>query len=91
MDTLGPHVKKKLDLCPQLGYKYLEIDLGRTPFMKTDLVKMRLSSAEKAAFQAAANLSGIPLSAWMRERLRRAAVRELEDASMPIAFLQNRA
>jgi hypothetical protein len=59
--------------------------------MKTDLVKMRLSSAEKAAFQAAANLAGIPLSAWMRERLRRAAVRELEDASMPIAFLQNRA
>jgi hypothetical protein len=57
--------------------------------MKTDLVKMRLSLAEKVTFQEAANLAGIPLSAWMRERLRRAAVRELEDASMPIAFLQN--
>jgi hypothetical protein len=56
--------------------------------MKTELVKMRLSAAEKATFQEAANLAGIPLSAWMRERLRRVAVRELEDASMPIAFLQ---
>jgi uncharacterized protein (DUF1778 family) len=59
--------------------------------MKTELVKMRLSAPEKATFQQAADLAGIPLSAWMRERLRKAAVKELEDASLPIAFLQKQA
>ena len=56
--------------------------------MKSELVKMRLTASEKATFQQAADLAGIPLSAWMRERLRKAAVKELEDASLPIAFLQ---
>ncbi len=58
--------------------------------MKSDLLQLRLQPAEKAAFQEAAELSSIPLSAWVRERLRRVAVRELEDASRPIPFLQPR-
>jgi len=59
--------------------------------MKTELVKMRLTAAEKATFKQAADLAGLALSGWMRERLRRTAVRELGDASLPIAFLENRA
>ena len=55
---------------------------------KSDQVQLRLSTREKQAFQDAAELSGISLSAWIRERLRRAATRELEDAARPIAFLQ---
>jgi len=53
-------------------------------------MEIRVSPEEKAAFQAAAQLAGIPLSAWVRERLRRAAVRELEDAGQEIAFLQRK-
>lgn len=49
---------------------------------------VRLQSPEKEAFQDAANLAGVALSSWVRERLRRAAVRELEAASQPIAFLK---
>jgi hypothetical protein len=49
---------------------------------------LRLQAVEKTAFQDAAELAGVPVSAWIRERLRRAAVRELEAASQPIAFLK---
>lgn len=56
--------------------------------MKTEMLKIRVDSLEKKAFEDAAGISGLPLSGWIRERLRRAAVRELEDAVRPIAFLQ---
>jgi hypothetical protein len=54
--------------------------------MKTASVEVRMSPAEKQAFREAAELAGIPLSAWIRERLRRAAIRELENASREIPF-----
>ena len=50
-------------------------------------LEMRVASDEKQAFRDAADLAGIPLATWARERLRRAAVRELEEAAIPIAFL----
>ncbi len=49
---------------------------------------LRLEPDEKAAFEQAAQLSGLPLSAWIRERLRRSARRELEDANRAIPFLK---
>lgn len=55
--------------------------------MKTELIKVRITPAEKEGFQQAADRAGIALSAWARERLRRAAIRELEEASMPIPFI----
>jgi len=58
--------------------------------MKTDRVELRMSEQEKRAFQIAADLSGIPLSAWMRERLRSAARRELIEAGKKVPFLQDR-
>ncbi len=54
----------------------------------TDYLEIRVGGEEKQAFKDAADLAGIPISAWVRERLRRAAVRELEEASIPVAFLQ---
>lgn len=65
-------------LCPQAGYRCA---------MKTEIIKVRLSPKEKEGFQIAADLSGLALSAWIRERLRRAAIRELEEASRPIPFI----
>jgi hypothetical protein len=44
-------------------------------------LEVRLYESEKQAFQIAADLSGIPLSSWVRERLRRLATRELEEAN----------
>jgi hypothetical protein len=49
---------------------------------------VRLESSEKEAFRDAAELAGVPLSTWVRERLRQIAIRELEKASRPIAFLR---
>ena len=57
---------------------------------KAEMLQVRLNTPEKAAFEDAAELSGIALSAWVRERLRMMATRELESAGRPVAFLRNR-
>jgi hypothetical protein len=54
------------------------------------LLQVRVTDAEKAAFEEAADLSGLALSAWVRERLRQVATRELEAASQPVPFLKDR-
>jgi hypothetical protein len=56
--------------------------------MTTELMRIGLQLREKDAFQKAADMAGIALSAWVRERLRRTAVRELEDAGKSIPFLR---
>ena len=55
--------------------------------MKTSTIQIRLQASEKEAFEQCADLAGIALSAWVRERLRRSAIRELEEADRPIPFL----
>jgi uncharacterized protein (DUF1778 family) len=57
---------------------------------KTEFMKLRLRPDEKLAFEKAAELAGVPLSAWVRERLRSAARRELIDAGQKVPFLQER-
>jgi hypothetical protein len=47
-----------------------------------------VTESEKKAFRDAAERSGIPMATWMRERLRRVAIRELENADLPVAFLK---
>jgi hypothetical protein len=49
---------------------------------------IRLTDAEKLGFQAAADLAGIPLFSWVRERLRLAAIRDLESAGQKIPFVE---
>lgn len=56
--------------------------------MKSEELKVRTSPEEKSAFQTAADIAGIPVSAWIRERLRTAARKDLEDAGMPILFIE---
>ena len=56
--------------------------------MKSEMLKTRVSVLEKNAFQEAADLAGIPLSAWVRERLRHVAIRELEGAGIPVPFIR---
>ena len=54
---------------------------------KTQVLQIRLNDSEKQGFQAAADLAGIPLSSWVRERLRLAAIRDLESAGQKIPFI----
>ena len=51
---------------------------------------VRLLSSEREAFQDAADLAGMPLSAWVRNKLRQAAIKELEAQALPIAFLSDK-
>ena len=44
---------------------------------------------EKEGFAAAAEVAGVPLAVWMRERLRRAAREELEGAGRGVPFLEH--
>jgi uncharacterized protein (DUF1778 family) len=55
---------------------------------KTDYIEMRCTEAEKQAFRAAAEAAGLPLTGWIRERLRRIARKELGDLERPVAFLE---
>lgn len=55
---------------------------------KEQVLQIRLTSEEKQGFAAAADLAGIPLSSWVRERLRLAAIRDLESAGQKIPFIK---
>jgi hypothetical protein len=54
---------------------------------KVEHLDIRLETQEKRAFKEAAELAGLALSAWIRERLRRAARKELEGSGRPVPFL----
>jgi len=54
---------------------------------KHEVVQIRVSDDEKQGFQCAADLAGLSLSSWVRERLRLAAIRDLESAGQKIPFI----
>jgi len=56
--------------------------------LRNDPLLVMLEPSEKEAFKVAADLAGVSLSSWVRERLRQNAVRELQSAAQPIAFLK---
>jgi hypothetical protein len=58
--------------------------------IKSIRLDMRLLATEKEGFRLAAELSGLELSSWIRERLRRAAQAELAAAGAEIPFLSKR-
>lgn len=68
---------------PKRGRPPKEVDR-----LRSESLLVRLESTEKAAFKDAADLAGVPLSTWVRERLRQVAIRELDKASRPIPFLR---
>jgi predicted HicB family RNase H-like nuclease len=60
---------------------------GRTS-RKGESIEVRVDAQEKEGFKLAAEVAGISLSVWMRERLRQVAAIELERASVPIPFFR---
>lgn len=64
---------------------------GRPPIARGDAklpVQIRMGASEKEAFSLAASLSGLSLSAWIRERLRAAALAELREMDKDVPFLR---
>ncbi|MHB1308146.1 MAG: hypothetical protein ACYDC1_04635 [Limisphaerales bacterium] len=55
---------------------------------KDKVLQLRLTEDEKIGFEAAADLAGIPLSSWARERLRLACIRDLESAGQKVPFVK---
>lgn len=60
---------------------------SRSRELKTVPLNIRVSEAEKKTFARAAEVAGVALSSWMRERLRVAALRELDNIGESVAFL----
>ena len=61
----------------------------KTSDPRSDYLDIRLTSAEKRGFNEAAKLAGVPLATWVRERLRLAAIRELESAGRRAPFIES--
>ena len=55
--------------------------------LRSESLLVRLEANEKETFRDAANLAGVPLSTWVRERLKRIAVRELGKASRRVRLV----
>lgn len=58
--------------------------------MKTEKIEFRLGIDEKEGFQRAAEIAGLPLAAWIRQALRKAAREQLEQVSEKVPFFQSR-
>jgi|GEM_PF-2071075 hypothetical protein len=56
---------------------------------KDNQVLIKLSDEEKEAFKRAAEINGVGFSAWARQRLRTAAVKELQEIGEKASFLNN--
>jgi hypothetical protein len=66
-----------------MGKRRTAADEGSDP-RRGHLLQVRLRELEKETFEAAAELAGIDVSSWVRERLRLAVIRELEAAGQDI-------
>jgi hypothetical protein len=64
---------------------------GRPPknseSVKSQRILLLLEPAEKTTFKEAADLAGAPLAVWIRERLRKSAMKELGEVGRKAAFL----
>jgi uncharacterized protein (DUF1778 family) len=60
----------------------------KTEDKKLESLLIRLEKDEKQTFIDAAKISGSPLSAWARERLRQVAIKELEEVGHPIELFK---
>ena len=55
---------------------------------KPRYLQVRVTEPEKAAFDEAAEMAGIGVSAWVRERLRIAARTELQGYGKTVSFIK---
>ena len=55
---------------------------------KISVVQVRITASEKEGFKRSAEIAGIGLSAWIRQRLRSAAIRDLQEVGEKAPFLE---
>src|SRR3546814_15923353 len=55
---------------------------------RTSILQIRVSAAEKESFELAGEIAGIPVSAWARQALRRAAASELRPMGIKVPFAE---
>ena len=55
---------------------------------RSNTIQIRLTDEEKKGFDEAADIAGIPLSSWVREKLRMAATQELNRVGQRAPFLK---
>ena len=63
---------------------------GSTGRAKTGFIHLRVGEQEQQGFTEAAELAGLALSAWARERLRAVCRRELEENGRSVPFLSGK-
>ena len=56
--------------------------------MRDTFIKIKVSKEEKRAFEVCSWLFGQNLSVWVRQHLRRQAVKELTEVGKPVPFLE---
>ena len=62
----------------------------KTADSKSHLLQVRLEASEKDGFEQAAKMADIPLSEWVRDRLRDIATEELEEHGKKPKFLKGK-
>ena len=89
MGVVNKNILDASTLCPYASCmaKKMGRPKKKPDAVKADYIEVRCEESEKLAFKTAAEAAGLPLSGWIRERLRRVARKELEDMDMPVAFL----
>lgn len=60
----------------------------RSRDLKIEYLDVRLQATEKQAFREAADLAGLPLATWVRDRLRTASRHELIESGRQVPFIQ---
>jgi hypothetical protein len=55
---------------------------------KDSQVMIKVSEEERDGFRRAAEIAGVGLSAWARQKLRSAAIKDLQEVGEKIPFLQ---
>jgi hypothetical protein len=66
----------------------MKIRTGSVKRARAEVLQVRVNLPEKQTFLAASELAGMPISAWVRERLRAASRRELIEAGLQVPFIQ---
>lgn len=56
--------------------------------MKEYNLQVRLTHAERDTLRVAAETAGLTVSAWLRDRLRKAARQELQSSGVKVPFLE---
>jgi len=55
---------------------------------RNHILQVRMTASEKASFDLAADTAGLSLSSWVRERLRSAALVELQSMGVKVPFVE---